>query len=149
MLEQRNKELLLEKAATSALFDKSASVVSCKTNNRIVRDYIGATGKGPVVGLEKKLKDALEFLEDPDGLELFVQNLENLEQALAKAKSLSYTAGVADFSAVNNFAEAEKQLVVSSDSNLEQARQSISVVVQCLDKALALLDTEAIDNGVP
>ena len=124
-------------------------MVSCKTNNRIVRDYIGATGKGPVVGLEKKLKDSLEFLEDPDGLELFVQNLENLEQALAKAKSLSYTAGVADFSAVNNFAEAEKQLVVTSDSNLEQARQSISVVVQCLDKALALLDTDVIDNGVP
>ena len=55
LLETKNKEKLLEKAATSALFDKSASVVSCKKTNRIVRDYIGATGKGPLVGAEKRM----------------------------------------------------------------------------------------------
>uniref|UniRef100_A0A7S2Y1T1 Uncharacterized protein n=1 Tax=Entomoneis paludosa TaxID=265537 RepID=A0A7S2Y1T1_9STRA len=138
LLEQRNKELLLEKAATSALFDKSASVTSCKTTNRVVRDYIGATGKGPVVGLEKKLRSALDLV-DPDNLDDFVQIMENVEQALAKAKSLSYTAGVADFAAVNNFKEAEKGLMLSSDSNLEQARQSIAVVVEGLDKVLPLI----------
>jgi hypothetical protein len=51
LLEQKNKELLLEKASTYALFDKSVSVESCKTTNRIVRDYLGVTGKGPLVGL--------------------------------------------------------------------------------------------------
>ena len=46
LLETKNKQLLLEKAATSALFDKSASIETCKTTNRLVRDYLGVTGKG-------------------------------------------------------------------------------------------------------
>lgn len=46
LLETKNKELLLEKAATNALFDKSASIETCKTTNRIVRNYLGVTGKG-------------------------------------------------------------------------------------------------------
>jgi hypothetical protein len=46
LLETKNKELLLEKASTFALFDKSVSVETCKTTNRIVRDYMGLTGKG-------------------------------------------------------------------------------------------------------
>ncbi len=46
LLETKNKELLLEKAATNALFDKSASIETCKTTNRVVRDYLGITGKG-------------------------------------------------------------------------------------------------------
>jgi hypothetical protein len=46
LLETKNKELLLEKASTFALFDKSVSVETCKTTNRIVRDYLGVTGKG-------------------------------------------------------------------------------------------------------
>ncbi len=50
LLEAKNKDLLLEKASTFALFDKSVSVESCKTTNRIVRDYLGVTGKGERVG---------------------------------------------------------------------------------------------------
>lgn len=46
LLESKNKKLLLEKASTYALFDKSVSVETCKTTNRIVRDYLGVTGKG-------------------------------------------------------------------------------------------------------
>jgi hypothetical protein len=64
LLEQKNKELLLEKAATNALFDKSASIETCKTTNRIVRDYLGVTGKGPLVGMDKKLKRGMEYLDD-------------------------------------------------------------------------------------
>lgn len=63
LLEQKNKELLLEKASTNALFDKSVSVETCKTTNRIVRDYLGVTGKGPLVGMDKKLKQALEYVD--------------------------------------------------------------------------------------
>jgi hypothetical protein len=51
LLETKNKELLLEKASTYALFDKSVSVETCKTTNRIVRDYLGITGKGTSVVL--------------------------------------------------------------------------------------------------
>ena len=57
-------------ASEFALFDKSVSVVSCKKTNRIVRDYIGATGKGPLVGADKRLlrKNVVETL-DPDNLD--------------------------------------------------------------------------------
>lgn len=70
LLETKNKELLMEKAATSALFDKSVSVVTCKMNNRIVRDYIGATGKGPLVNIDKKLTSpSLVELINPDSFD--------------------------------------------------------------------------------
>ena len=98
LLEAKNKEKLLEKvsineqvlkevsfatfsyqhklssmfmqASEFALFDKSASVVSCKKTNRIVRDYIGATGKGPLVGAEKRLlKSNVVDTVDPDNLD--------------------------------------------------------------------------------
>ena len=71
LLEAKNKELLLEKASTFALFDKSVSVETCKTTNRVVRDYLGVTGKGPLVQIEKQIKNGLEYV-DPDYLEDYV-----------------------------------------------------------------------------
>jgi hypothetical protein len=71
LLSADNKQLLLEKASTYALFDKSVSVESCKTSNRLVRDYIGVTGKGPLVGIEKKIRKALELVE-PNSLDEYV-----------------------------------------------------------------------------
>ena len=139
LLEAKNKELLLEKASTYALFDKSVSVVSCKTSNRLVRDYLGRTGKGPVVGLDKRIREALEFVDDPDDLDAFVQASEALSQALSKADSLSYTAGVADFSAVNNFDKDDEAAILSSNSNLEQARAAIEEAVATLNTILAIL----------
>lgn len=142
LLETKNKVLLLEKAKVSALFDKSAAVVSCKTSNRVVRDYLGATGKGPVVGLEKHLRKALDFLTDPDNLDIYVQTVEEIQQSLSKASSLSYTAGVADFSAVNNFDEKMTQTVLKQNSNLEQSRLAIEAAVQGLNAILALLPSQ-------
>lgn len=87
LLEQKNKDLLLEKASTFALFDKSVSVETCKTTNRIVRDYLGITGKGPLVGMEKKLKRGLEYLEDDiDDLDTYVTGMfdaRNISTALS------------------------------------------------------------------
>jgi len=64
---------LLEKASTYALFDKGAVAVSCRRTNRLVRDYIGATGKGPLVGLEKRMlsrgKGGVVDFVDPDMLD--------------------------------------------------------------------------------
>jgi hypothetical protein len=74
LLETKNKELLLEKASTSALFDKSASVETCKTTNKIVRDYLGATGIGPLVGIDKQLRKALDYI-DPDDLDDYVTGM--------------------------------------------------------------------------
>jgi hypothetical protein len=139
LLESKNKEQLLEKAKTSALFDKSASIVTCKTTNRRVRNYIGATGKGPVVGLEKNLRKGLDLVVDPDNLDVYVQGIEDVQESLSKATSLSYMSGVADFNSVNNFKQEDKERVMASDSNLNQARGAIQKTVKGLNEILALL----------
>jgi hypothetical protein len=74
LLSADNKQLLLEKASTYALFDKSVSVESCKTTNRLVRDYIGVTGKGPMVGIEKKMRRAMDLV-DPDHVDDYVSGM--------------------------------------------------------------------------
>lgn len=86
LLEDKNKELLLEKASTFALFDKSVSVESCKTTNRIVRDYLGVTGKGPLVGIEKKLKQGLDIVlsDDLDDYVIGMYNIINPPSWLTK-----------------------------------------------------------------
>lgn len=139
LLETKNKETLLEKASEFALFDKSTSVVSCKRSNRVVRDYIGVTGKGPLVNLEKRLlKKSLVEQVDPDNLDDYFSAVETFSQEMAKANSLSYTAGTADFDSVNNFAKGEAS-VNEGDSNLEQARRAIEEANKALKIASSLI----------
>jgi hypothetical protein len=139
LLEAKNKALLLEKASDFALFDKSTSVVSCKRTNRVVRDYIGATGKGPLVNLEKRLlkKNIVEQV-DPDRLDDYFTAVETFSQEMAKANSLSYTAGMADFDSVNNFAKGEAN-IEESNSNLDQARRAIEEANKALKVASSLI----------
>ena len=139
LLETKNKEKLLEKASEFALFDKSTSVVSCKRTNRVVRDYIGVTGKGPLVSLEKRLlKKSLVEQVEPDNLDDYFSAVETFSQEMAKANSLSYTAGTADFDSVNNFAKGEAN-VNEGDSNLEQARRAIEEANKALKIASSLI----------
>jgi uncharacterized protein YukE len=141
LLSAENKQLLLEKASTFALFDKSVSVESCKTTNRLVRDYIGVTGKGPMVGIEKKLRTAFDRV-DPDYVDDYVSELELFSQSLAKASSLSYMAGTADFDSINNFDKASASSKATSrnqGSNLEQSRRAIQECKTSLDRILGLL----------
>lgn len=139
LLEQRNKEELLEKASTFALFDKSVSVETCRTTNKTVRQYLGASGIGPVVGVEKQLKLALDRVK-ADSLDEYVMEIERIEQNLSKARSLSYTAGMADFNSVNNFEKDQIKAVLADDSNLEQARRSIEQIVESLKKIDGMLE---------
>ena len=98
LLERKNKELLLEKAKTSALFDKSASVETCKTTNRIVRDYLGVTGKGPLVGMEKQLKMAMDYV-DADRLDDYIAGMSvNYSSILCEEKMKCHT-----FSSLSSF----------------------------------------------
>jgi hypothetical protein len=142
LLETKNKAELLEKAKTSALFDKSASVVSCKTTNRIVRDYLGSTGKGPVVTLDKALRRGLEELgnEGSEALEEeYLQLMEEVQSALTKADSLSYAAGVSDLSSINNFRPGSESAVLESNSNLQETRRAIEAAVVALNRIADLL----------
>lgn len=141
LLESKNKELLLEKASTFALFDKSVSVETCKTTNRIVRDYLGVTGKGPLVGIDKQLRKGLDFI-DPDDLEIYVNELENFSQSYSKASSLSYAAGTADFDSVNNFSK-DAINDTNSNSNLEQAKEAIAQAKGNLDTIVGMLQKAA------
>lgn len=137
LLETKNKEKLLEKAATSALFDKSASVISCRKTNRVVRDYIGATGKGPLVGAEKRmLKRYVADMIDPENLEEYFNEVETFSIALSRASSCSYVAGVADFDSVNNFAQDKSDEIQEEGSNMQQARVAIIDAKNSLDKIL-------------
>lgn len=139
LLEQKNKAELLEKASTFALFDKSAAVISCKKTNRIVRDYIGVTGKGPLVGAEKKMmKRTVVQLVDPDQLDDYYAEVESFSQALSNAASLSYTAGVADFDSVNNFEKGKEELK-TGNTNLEQAQKAIAEAQVSMKKIVGLL----------
>lgn len=139
LLETKNKKLLLEKAATNALFDKSASIETCKTTNRIVRDYLGVTGKGPLVGIEKRIKSGLEFV-DPDFMDDYVSELEAFSQAYSKATSLSYTAGIADLDSVNNFSKDDAdESKRDDDSNLQQTKKAIREAKSNLDAVILLL----------
>lgn len=143
LLETKNKELLLEKAKTSALFDKSASVVSCRKNVRIVRDYIGSTGKGPLVNADKRfLKRVVADTVDPDMLDDYYSNVESFSQAIARAATLSYTAGMSDMDSINTFAKGE-EAALGDSASLEQARKAIAEAKDAMDKAIEILTTTA------
>jgi hypothetical protein len=62
---------------------------------------------------------------------------ESLSQSLAKAASLSYTAGTADFDSMNNFAKGDTDR--KSDSNLEQAKRAIQDAKGSLDRIVAVI----------
>ena len=144
LLEQKNKEQLLEKASTFALFDKSTSVVSCKKTNKIVRDYIGVTGKGPLVNVDKKMlkRYIVDSKVDPDVLDEYYTQVEIFQNAISRASSLSYAAGIADFDSVNNF-EKDSQNTLEENSNLEQARKAIGEAKSSIDLIVQYLTLES------
>lgn len=138
LLEAKNKKQLLEKASEFALFDKSTSVVSCKRVNGVVRDYIGATGKGPVVGAEKRLlKSTVVDLVDDDYLDEYFSEAESFSQLMSKAKTLSYTAGHNDFDSMNNFEEGKE--TGEGSKILDAAKEAIVEANGSLKKALSLI----------
>lgn len=147
LLEQKNKELLLEKASTYALFDKSVSVVSCKTRVTIVRDYLGRTGIGPLVDLNNNLKTAVKLLLQDDAMamdeiDVFVQMVEDLQRELTRADSLSYSAR-RDFSSMNNFDPSLKSEVLADPgSDLQQCKTAIQAAVAILQIILESLPND-------
>jgi len=152
LLSQENKQELLEKAKVSALFDKSASVVSCKRNNKIVRDYIGVTGKGPLVNIDKLIlkRKLIEYYVDIDKLEDYYTEADLFSQAMSKATASSYAAGIADFDSFNNFAKDEalssEELDKDGDSNLAQTKRAVIEANSSLKKILAILQEGATSS---
>ena len=96
-------------------------------------------GIGPLVGVEKQMKKALDRVK-PDFLDEYVTEIELIDQTLAKARSLSYTSGVADFNSVNNFEKDQVQTVLAGNSNLEQTRLAIEQIVKGLKNIEPMLE---------
>lgn len=145
LLETKNKELLLQKASTSALLDKSVSVVSCRTTNSVVRGVLGRTaGAMPMGNLDKALKGAVDAVLSDDenavtagDAEVLVDAVENLQLALTRADAASYEAR-RDSSALNNFEPDDKDKALLSSSNLAEANGAI------LDSVLYLKEIEKV-----
>ena len=142
LLEAKNKLLLLEKASEFALFDKSASVVTCKRVNGVVRDYIGSTGKGPLVGVEKRLlRSNVVDRVDGDNLDDYISSVESFSQLLSRAKTLSYSAGHNDFDSMNNFVEGEES--GGGSKILDETKVTIDEATQDLKRALSYIIEES------
>lgn len=141
LLDVKNKDKLLEKASEFALFDKSASVVTCKRVNGVVRDYIGSTGKGPLVLIEKRLlrSNVVERV-DPDNLDEYFSSVESFSQLLSRAKTLSYSAGHNDFDSMNNFVEGEES--GGGSKILDETKVTIDEANQDLKRALSFIIQE-------
>lgn len=141
LLDAKNKDKLLEKASEFALFDKSASVVTCKRVNGVVRDYIGSTGKGPLVNIEKRLlRSNVVDRIDPDNLDTYFSSVESFSQLLSRAKTLSYSAGHNDFDSMNNFVEGEES--GGGSKILDETKVTIDEANQDLKRALSFIIQE-------
>ena len=141
LLDAKNKDKLLEKASEFALFDKSASVVTCKRVNGVVRDYIGSTGKGPLVNIEKRLlRSNVVDRIDPDNLDAYFSSVESFSQLLSRAKTLSYSAGHNDFDSMNNFVEGEES--GGGSKILDETKVTIDEANQDLKRALSFIIQE-------
>ena len=112
-------------------------MVSCKRVNGVVRDYIGATGKGPLVGAEKRLLGPVVDLVDEDYLDEYFSEAESFSQLMSKAKTLSYTAGHNDFDSMNNFEEGKE--TGEGSKILDAAKEAIVEANGSLKKALSLI----------
>ena len=109
--------------------------MSKPATSRIVRDYIGVTGKGPLAGIEKKLsaRDIVDIVDDPDA---YFSALESFSISMSRAASLSYIAGTSDLDSVNNFDQGKD---AAESSNLQQCKEAIYSANKHLVEMISLL----------
>ena len=91
---------------------------------------------------KKMLKRYVTEKIDPDYLDEYYTQVENFQSAIARASSLSYAAGIADFDSVNNF-EKDSKDVGAENSNLEQARKAIGETKGSIDLIVKFLSLES------
>jgi hypothetical protein len=139
LLERRNKELLLEKAATNALFDKSVSVTSCKVDVTSLRQALRSNS--PVAQLPDALIAVLPELNhiENDNDDRWLERIEDVQRDLIRIDGLAYAAR-RDYSALNNFDEAETtRLLDQQPGNLLECRRAIQTTVDKLRRITAAL----------
>jgi len=144
LLEQKNKAELLEKAATFALFDKDGAVMSCKEDNKKVRNFIGK-----LKNLDRQFASARDIIIDADGdLEEYFSLVDDYSRRMSAANSLSYSAGQ-DFSAINtskmNTEEGDvgkQELAGGKGDNMLAAQSELMNAREDIDKICSMLSCD-------
>jgi hypothetical protein len=94
--------------------------------------------------LDKALRRGLDELGESeagkdDALEEYLQLMEEVQSALTKADSFSYSAGVSDLSSINNFEPGSEATVLESSRNLRETRRAIQSAIAGLNRLAELL----------
>ncbi len=124
LLATENKEKLLEKAKTSALFDKESAVMSCKSSSTKVRAFISK-----LKNLDKVFAAARNILNDDVDLDQWFAFIDKYNESMATANGVSYTSSF-DLSSLNGKktgtadSQDESKLSGSSD-NLDSAKSAL------------------------
>eukprot|EP00617_Octactis_speculum_P005464 CAMPEP_0185776514 /NCGR_PEP_ID=MMETSP1174-20130828/85918_1 /TAXON_ID=35687 /ORGANISM="Dictyocha speculum, Strain CCMP1381" /LENGTH=204 /DNA_ID=CAMNT_0028464495 /DNA_START=173 /DNA_END=787 /DNA_ORIENTATION=- len=157
LLEDKNKEALLDAATQNAMFDKGSTKSICKRDPEIVRLVLGLTDKikgksGPpamfatpgiyrtdetefyLVGADKLIEMGLKTLDD--NFDAYVSAQERWIEAKSALNGMSYVSGVADLGAILQASDAKSPsnsgYLDASKLYAEQCRDSLKIVVGLL-----------------
>ncbi|GMH95166.1 hypothetical protein TrVE_jg10359 [Triparma verrucosa] len=139
LLEQKNKEELLEKAKTFALFDKDAAVMSCKEDNKKVRGFITR-----LKSLDKEFKACRDLVEEKGGdLDAYFEYVDKYSVAMSAANTASYSMSM-DFASVNsqkmdNSKNREEQVLTGGGGAKDATKLSLEQALDNISKAVEML----------
>ena len=164
LLETQNKEQLLEKAKTFALFDKDAAVLSCKESNSKVRTFITRLKRldGQFSGAKLVVIDKVRIFRLPlplhtsanttlptagspqeGDIERYFDLVDRYNNALSAANSASYTASM-DFSSLNankmdtSLNKEDQQLSGGSD-NMDNTKIELRTALEAITEITEML----------
>jgi len=143
LLEQKNKEQLLVQASTFALFDKSASVTSCKESNSKIRQYMGIYKESgsALVGLDKKFKRLKDVYVNDDDEERWFDLVDEFNVRLSKIDTLTYQTTLLSQTTVGYDLNGDSKIDGSYTSNpdLVSAKEDIQFALGLLNSIIAIL----------
>lgn len=143
LLEQKNKEQLLKEASTFALFDKSASVQSCKESNSKIRQYLGIykDSGSALVGLDKKFKRLKDVYVNDDDEERWFDLVDEFNVRLSKIDTLTYQTTLLSQTTVGYDLNGDSKIDGSYISNpdLVSAKEDTQAALSILNSIIAIL----------
>ena len=144
LLEQKNKEQLLVQASTFALFDKSASVTSCKESNSKVRQYLGIYKESgsALVGIEKKFKRLKEEFVSDDDEERWFDLVDEFNVRLSKISTLTYQSTILSQTTVGYDVNGDSKIdgEFTSNQDLNSAKVETQASLTTLMQIIELLN---------
>ena len=141
LLSDGQKEELLEKAKTVALFDKDAAVMSCRQDNKKVRSFILQLTK-----LDKEFNEVRDVVVEKDGdLDQYFELVDEYSRHMSSVNSLSYM-GSQDFSSLNSQTMdmtkdlGEQALSGGRENALGRAEAELKIALKALARIVGMLE---------